>query len=144
MAAQLASCGDSSVPVLVRAYFRGMAFAAPSVPARQRGASAAHDDEALLDLVAVARAAVQDQACALLVPERGRGDIGLWATRLESGKVVNPPLRILNNCAIALGVRFEAVIDAERRAWWNRYGGQEFPPDPAEFWHQPGRGTSES
>jgi len=48
-----------------------MAFAAPSIPARQRGAIAAHDDDALLDLVAaVARAAVQDPARALLVPER--------------------------------------------------------------------------
>lgn len=65
-------------------------------------------------------------------------------TRLESGEEVNPPLRILNNCAIALGVQLEAVIDAEWRTWWNRYGGQEFPPDPDEFWHQPGRGTSES
>lgn len=48
-----------------------MAFAAPSIPARQRGAIAAHDDDALLDLAAaVARAAVQDSARALLVAER--------------------------------------------------------------------------
>lgn len=64
--------------------------------------------------------------------------------RLESGKEANPPLRILNNCAIALGVQLDAVIDPEWRTWWNRYGGQELPPEPDEFWHQPGRGTSES
>jgi len=64
--------------------------------------------------------------------------------RMESGDEDNPPLRILNNCAIALGVQLEAVIDPEWRTWWNRYGGQDSPPDPDEFWHQRGRGTSES
>lgn len=64
--------------------------------------------------------------------------------RMESGDEDNPPLRILNNCGIALGVQLEAVIDPEWRTWGNRYGGQEFPPDPAAFWHQRGRGTSES
>ena len=64
--------------------------------------------------------------------------------KIEGGKDQNPPLRILNNCALALGVELDAVIEPEWRTWWNRYGGQPSPPDPAEFWHQPGRGTSDA
>lgn len=73
-----------------------------------------------------------------------RRDLHLQAREIESGKEQNPPLPILNNCALALGVELDAVIEPEWRTWWNRYGGQSSPPDPSEFWHQPGRGTSDA
>lgn len=48
-----------------------------------------------------------------------------WATglsvatyqRLERGEITNPPLRYLVNCAIALEVDLDQVIEAEWRQW---------------------------
>lgn len=54
--------------------------------------------------------------------------------KIESGRDENPPLRILNNCALALGASLEDVVEPDWRLWWNRYGGQPQPPDPEDFW----------
>jgi transcriptional regulator with XRE-family HTH domain len=38
--------------------------------------------------------------------------------RLERGTMRNPPLRYLSNCALALGVKLEDVIDTSWREWY--------------------------
>lgn len=60
--------------------------------------------------------------------------------KIETGQDPNPPLRILNNCALALGLKVEKLIEPEWRTWWDPHGGQPHPPDPAEFWYPGGRG----
>lgn len=37
--------------------------------------------------------------------------------RLEAGKIPNPPIRYLVNCAIVLGVELEAVCEPEWLRW---------------------------
>ncbi len=54
--------------------------------------------------------------------------------KLEHGKIESAPLWLLNNCALALGVRMEDIIEPEWRVWCDRYGDQPSPPDPDEFW----------
>ncbi len=54
--------------------------------------------------------------------------------RLEHGQMPDPPLRLLANCALALGVELEDLIEDEWREWKvldARYGQ---PPAPEEFW----------
>jgi transcriptional regulator with XRE-family HTH domain len=53
--------------------------------------------------------------------------------RLESGQMNNPPFRYLMNCAIALGVKVDDLIEPEWGRWWDG-GGARQPPDRAELW----------
>ena len=46
------------------------------------------------------------------------------------------PLWLLNNCALALGLRVEDLIEPGWRGWENRYGGQPEAPDPEKFWRR--------
>jgi transcriptional regulator with XRE-family HTH domain len=55
--------------------------------------------------------------------------------RLERGRIDNPPLRHLTNCAIVLGVPVEELIEDEWRTTWLQLtpDGPTAPPDPAEL-----------
>jgi transcriptional regulator with XRE-family HTH domain len=48
--------------------------------------------------------------------------------RLERGEIKNPPLRYLVNCALALGVELDDVIDEEWKAWYVISRQAERPP----------------
>ncbi len=55
---------------------------------------------------------------------------------LERGEVANPKLRTLVNCAIALGVELEDVLEDDWLEWLPT-GGAERPPKPDKLWrHQ--------
>lgn len=77
-------------------------------------------------------------ACGLTQEEMGQvcGTSTSTYGRLEKGALGDVPLWLLNNCALALGVELEALIEPEWREWENRYGGQPKPPDPQAFWRR--------
>jgi transcriptional regulator with XRE-family HTH domain len=54
--------------------------------------------------------------------------------RLERGEIEDPSLRVLANCALALGVALEDVIEDEWRRWWDPYGGLPAPRSARGFW----------
>ena len=47
--------------------------------------------------------------------------------RLESGEVENPPLRYLQNLALALDVDLDKLIEPAWRQWWPRPGAAAPP-----------------
>jgi hypothetical protein len=51
--------------------------------------------------------------------------------RLESGLVKNPPLWWYQNCAIALGVKIEELLDYEHSGW---HGTDRAPAPPDPSW----------
>lgn len=51
--------------------------------------------------------------------------------RLERGEISNPPLRYLVNCAIALGVELDEVIEEEWREWHAFSARAREAPDPS-------------
>ena len=55
--------------------------------------------------------------------------------RLERGRITNPPLRHLTNCALVLGVPVEELIEDEWRTTWLQLspGGPGEPPDRTEL-----------
>ena len=53
--------------------------------------------------------------------------------RLEHA-VGEPSLRLLANCALALGVELEDLIEDEWREWLVLDQRRPKPPDPAAFW----------
>jgi transcriptional regulator with XRE-family HTH domain len=57
--------------------------------------------------------------------------------RLESGRLENASFRLLNNCALALGVALADVVEDSWHDWWDPYGGTPTPPDPQTFWREP-------
>jgi transcriptional regulator with XRE-family HTH domain len=60
--------------------------------------------------------------------------------RLERGETNNPKLRHLVNCAIALGVELDAVIEDEWFEWLPLdRGSAATPPAPEQFWRRPYR-----
>lgn len=59
--------------------------------------------------------------------------------RIERGETDNPPLRYLVNCALALGVELDAVVEEEWRTWKVFDQERPQPPDPDEFWRRPYR-----
>jgi transcriptional regulator with XRE-family HTH domain len=58
--------------------------------------------------------------------------------RLERGRLTNPPLRYLTNCALVLGVPVEELIEDEWRTAWLQLtpDGPTGPPDLKELRHQ--------
>jgi transcriptional regulator with XRE-family HTH domain len=48
--------------------------------------------------------------------------------RLERGEISNPPLRYLTNCALALQVELEDVIEPEWREWTQFSASASAPP----------------
>jgi transcriptional regulator with XRE-family HTH domain len=58
--------------------------------------------------------------------------------RLERNEVENPKLRHLVNCAIALGVDLDAILEPEWLKWLPAEGTRK-PPKPDEFWRRPYR-----
>jgi transcriptional regulator with XRE-family HTH domain len=68
-----------------------------------------------------------------LVEATGMSRSVYW--RLERGRIDNPPLRHLTNCALVLGVPVEELIEDEWRTTWLQLspGGPSEPPDPKEL-----------
>lgn len=56
--------------------------------------------------------------------------------RLERGDVRNPKLGHLMNCAIALGVELDALIEDEWREWLPFDARAAAPPAPEAFWRR--------
>lgn len=54
--------------------------------------------------------------------------------RLEHGRLTDPPIRLLANCALALGVEVEELIEDEWRAWLVLDSRRPGPPPPEDFW----------
>jgi transcriptional regulator with XRE-family HTH domain len=63
--------------------------------------------------------------------------------RLERGEVRNPKLGQLVNCAIALGVELDTVIEDEWREWMPFDARAAAPPEPEAFWHSHRRRSNE-
>jgi transcriptional regulator with XRE-family HTH domain len=60
--------------------------------------------------------------------------------RLERGQTNNPKLRHLVNCAIALGVDLDDVLEDEWFEWLPLdKSSAAVPPEPDEFWRRPYR-----
>jgi transcriptional regulator with XRE-family HTH domain len=57
--------------------------------------------------------------------------------RMERGRTKNPPLRYLVNCALALGVELDELIEEEWREWMVFDQARAEPPSPDEFWRRP-------
>ena len=57
--------------------------------------------------------------------------------RLERGKMANPPLRYLSNCAIVLDVQFEELLEDSWRKWLPM-ARRKPPRNPQSLW-QPDR-----
>jgi transcriptional regulator with XRE-family HTH domain len=66
--------------------------------------------------------------------------------RLERGRIDNPPLRHLTNCAIVLGVPVEELIEDEWRTTWLQLSpsGPGEPPDQKELRARSKRGSWQS
>lgn len=59
---------------------------------------------------------------------------------LERGRVRNPKLRHLTNCAIALGVELDDLLEDEWFEWLPLNASEAAqPPEPDEFWRRPYR-----
>lgn len=56
---------------------------------------------------------------------------------LERGQMPNPKLAYLVNCAIALGVEMDAIIEEEWLGWQPLTRQSSRPPRPEEFWRRP-------
>jgi transcriptional regulator with XRE-family HTH domain len=61
--------------------------------------------------------------------------------RLERGDAENPKLRHLVNCAIALGVTLDDVLEDDWLEWLPADGARK-PPKPDKFWRRPYRPAS--
>lgn len=53
--------------------------------------------------------------------------------RLENGKLTNPPIRYLTNCALALGVSLAEVCEQGWIEWTRLEGGPAAPPRKPTF-----------
>jgi transcriptional regulator with XRE-family HTH domain len=61
--------------------------------------------------------------------------------RLEANKIADPSFRLLNNCALALGVKVEQIIEPSLRDWFvfktnDPEKRRPAPPDPAVFFQR--------
>ncbi|MGA2469273.1 MAG: helix-turn-helix transcriptional regulator [Solirubrobacteraceae bacterium] len=56
--------------------------------------------------------------------------------RLEHGRLSDPSIRLLANCALALGVEVEELIEDEWREWLVLDQRRPHPPDAASFWRK--------
>ncbi|MCW3048495.1 MAG: Helix-turn-helix protein [Solirubrobacterales bacterium] len=57
--------------------------------------------------------------------------------RLERGRMASPPIRYLANCALALGVALEDLIEDEWREWFIFDAHRApTPPDHQRFWRK--------
>lgn len=54
--------------------------------------------------------------------------------RLEHGRLADPPIRLLANCALVLGVDLEELIEEQWRAWLVLDQRRPGPPAPEDFW----------
>jgi transcriptional regulator with XRE-family HTH domain len=54
--------------------------------------------------------------------------------RLERGRMDSPPVRYLTNCALALGVEVEDLIEDDWREWHVLDQRAPEPPEPSRFW----------
>lgn len=63
-----------------------------------------------------------------------------WKTirRLEANKIRDPGVRLLNNCALALNVKLETLIEPVWREWLIIDEERAVPP-AAEDFHKPGQ-----
>ena len=53
--------------------------------------------------------------------------------RLEGGLIRDPKIRLVSNCAIALGVKLEQLIHPAWREWFDYDDEHPEPPDPSKF-----------
>ena len=60
--------------------------------------------------------------------------------RLEAGEMTQPSIRLLMNCAFALGERLQMICQPEWLEWTVFTEGVDAPPDPETFL-KPGRLT---
>lgn len=51
-------------------------------------------------------------------------------SRLENGELTNPPLRYIVNCAKALGVPWQELVEPAWEEWEPCLGGKDSPPLP--------------
>jgi transcriptional regulator with XRE-family HTH domain len=58
--------------------------------------------------------------------------------RLERGRIDNPPLRYLTNCAIVIGVAVDELIEDEWLSTWLQLSpdGPAGPPEPGELFRR--------
>jgi transcriptional regulator with XRE-family HTH domain len=56
--------------------------------------------------------------------------------RLEAGRIRDPGIRLINNCALALGVKLEQLIHPVWRQWLDCDGAHPQPPDRNAFLNQ--------
>jgi transcriptional regulator with XRE-family HTH domain len=61
-------------------------------------------------------------------------------SRLEANRIADPGIRLLNNCALALNVKLESLIEESWREWKVFNEERQAPPDPKSFF-TPGRIT---
>lgn len=63
-----------------------------------------------------------------------------WKTirRLEANKIRDPGVRLLGNCALALNVTLESLIEPAWREWLVFDAERAAPPEPKGF-HKPGQ-----
>lgn len=54
--------------------------------------------------------------------------------RLESGRMINPPLRYLVNAALVLAVELDDVVDPKWRTWLTFDARSPGPPAPEDLW----------
>jgi transcriptional regulator with XRE-family HTH domain len=59
----------------------------------------------------------------------GISEATLW--RLESGRLWNPPVLYLTNCALALGVTLDDMLEPAHREWHTFDVSASQPTDPA-------------
>ena len=63
--------------------------------------------------------------------------------RLERATTDNPPLRYLQNAALALGVELDDVIEDSWRQWKSFSADASRVPDPGRLWRTPGHADDE-
>jgi transcriptional regulator with XRE-family HTH domain len=65
--------------------------------------------------------------------------VGMSATtyrRLEHNQLTDIPLRALNNCALALGVELEDIVEDQWREWAPFDQRRLKPPKPKDLWRK--------
>jgi transcriptional regulator with XRE-family HTH domain len=64
-----------------------------------------------------------------LAAATGISEATLW--RLESGRITNPPVLYLTNCALALEVTLDDVLERAHRQWHAFDSRKPYPPERA-------------
>lgn len=57
--------------------------------------------------------------------------------RMERGKLDNPPIGYLINCAHVLGCKVFELVEPRHRKWFEFTAGVKAPRDPSKLWRDP-------